>query len=190
MIEVECRIELSRKEFKKIKNSLEDKITKELDQADTYYNPPHRDFAITDKGRDFLRVRLNKNKNCELTYKHAKYDENNKLERMLEQTVTIDDCQTLKEILETIGFRRYLTVNKKRYVAEIPNFEICLDQIKDLGYFVEIEYTGEITDEKEAYQACLNQTKILNVANPKTCDIGYVQMLEQKSGNSINKNSS
>ena len=179
MIEVECRIELNKEEFEKTKNHLGKKITKELNQTDTYYNPPHQDFIITDKGREFLRIR-NENKNSKLTYKHAKYDKNNKLERMIEQTITVDDGQALKEILETIGFREYLTINKKRYIVEMPNFEICFDQIKDLGHFIEIEYTGEITDEKKAYQDCLDQIKILDIEAQKICDIGYVQMLEQK----------
>jgi len=179
MLEVECRIKLSKEEFEKTRKNMAKKIEKELEQTDIYYHPPHKYFATTSKGREFLRIR-NSNQNHELTYKHAKYDKNNKLERMLEQNIIVDNGPALKEILETIGFRQYLTITKKRSLIQIPNFEICLDEIKDLGHFIEIEYTGKIADYKKAYQKCLEQIKTLNINNPEICETGYVQMMEEK----------
>lgn len=103
------------------------------EQADTYYNHPGRDFAATDEA---LRVREEEGR-AALTYKGPKLDTLSKTREEIE--VQIEDGSALKEMLKKLGFSEAGVVRKHRMKLALDEFEFCLDNVENLGEFVEIE---------------------------------------------------
>jgi adenylate cyclase class 2 len=178
MIEVECRVKIKdEKKFEGLREKLKNNMVKKSREVDTYYYPPHKDFIMTSKGREYLRIREVDDKN-ELTHKNAIY-ENGKHTHSIEKSISFTDANMLKEILNILGFRVLLTVDKLREIFEDDDFIITLDSVNKLGNFIEIEKKGKIDDIKAANSMCWEKAKELGIKNLEFCPIGYVQMLEQ-----------
>lgn len=103
------------------------------EQKDIYYNHPARDFASTDEA---LRVR-EEGEEVVLTYKGPKIDDITKTREEIK--VNVGDVPSIKEILIKLGFKEVGVVNKHRKKYILNEFKICLDDVDDLGGFVEIE---------------------------------------------------
>ena len=102
-------------------------------QADTYYNTSSRDFAQTDEA---LRIRVQDNKYF-LTYKGPKMDTVSKTRKEFE--VEINDANNMGNILSSLGFFPVATIVKKRKRYRIGDFFIALDNVRNLGDFIEVE---------------------------------------------------
>ncbi|MFH1649686.1 MAG: CYTH domain-containing protein [Candidatus Woesearchaeota archaeon] len=61
---------------------------------------------------------------------------NIKCEKKLSEKI---DAESMKSILRELNFVERVVVEKKRMKANAQDFELCLDEVKDLGLFVEIE---------------------------------------------------
>ena len=139
MIEVEVKAHAP-KDFDELEeqlNRLGATRVREEYQEDTYFNAPHRDFAKTDEA---LRIRKVKNKDLDeiyITYKGAKLDNVSKTRKEIEMKV--EDQFKSAEILESLSFRPVATVQKKRIIYCLRKLIITLDDVKNVGKFVEIE---------------------------------------------------
>lgn len=60
-----------------------------------------------------------------------------------EYQVQVQDGDTLITILAHLGFRQSLCVEKTRQIWQLSNCEICLDDVCQLGLFVEVEGPSE-----------------------------------------------
>lgn len=140
-VEIEIKIKLSEKEYKNLKNNLEkiaeyDKVTI---QKDEYYTPEYRDFTKEKYPFEWLSIRERGGKNI-LNYKHYYPEGAEKHERCDEFEVFLDSSEKMKKIFERLNIKSFAIINKKRYTYMYKNkYEIALDEVKDLGYFVEIE---------------------------------------------------
>jgi adenylate cyclase class 2 len=109
--------------------------------VDRYFHHPCRDFHQTDEA---LRIRVD-GIGVSLTYKGPKIDEATKTRR--EQQVRFSggetEAQKLADLLNALGFRQARTIRKHRdlfdLVWEGRRIEIALDNVADLGSFVELE---------------------------------------------------
>ncbi|MEX2170688.1 MAG: class IV adenylate cyclase [Pirellulales bacterium] len=116
----------------------------EIEQRDTYYAHPARDFAQTDEA---LRIRRVGDESC-VTYKGPKLDSTTKTRREIE--LPIASAVQFGELLEALGFTPVADVAKRRRIMRVerPPFsiEVALDKINDLGNFVELEVVAEPAD--------------------------------------------
>lgn len=143
MIEVEVKAHV--KDFNSVKNALNNlnaEIVKTEFQEDIYFNAPHRDFAKTDEALRIRKVNRtgfkdSKHEKLILTYKGEKIDSVSKTRKEIE--VEIKDLEKMSAILENIGFLPVANVNKKRTIYNYHNFIISLDDVLNVGSFVEIE---------------------------------------------------
>lgn len=108
-------------------------------QVDTYYNAPHRVFAETDEA---LRIRRERhlgddNETTKLTYKGPLVEDASKT-RKEHETAVIDDDATAG-ILDGLGFEPAATVRKEREYFQLDGYTVTLDDVIDLGAFVEVE---------------------------------------------------
>ncbi|QEG37039.1 class IV adenylate cyclase [Bythopirellula goksoeyrii] len=122
-----------------------------VEQVDTYYRHPQRDFAQTDEA---FRLRSVGKQNF-MTYKGPKLDAETKTRH--EEEVRLADGpearQTFEAILRHLAFDPVATVTKHRIICNLErdgfHVEIALDQIEELGPFVEIEITIPATRDAE-----------------------------------------
>ena len=125
-----------------------------VQQVDTYYRHPLRDFASTDEA---LRVRQ-VGSTCVLTYKGPKADTTTKTRREIEIGLADGAADQLDQMLSLLGFQRSRDVRKSRRTARLVRsgrpVEVALDVVHGLGEFVELEIIAGQRDVAEA-RACI-----------------------------------
>jgi adenylate cyclase class 2 len=148
-------------------------------QADTYYNAPYRDFGKTDEA---LRIRVEKGKSI-LTYKGPKMDKVSKTR--IEVETEIKDIEGMGNILSSLGFFPVATVSKKRKNFRVGDFIISLDEVRDLGHFIEVEVS--VKDQKnfqEKVESIFKFLGKLGINRESTIRKSYLEMiLENKEVN-------
>lgn len=108
-------------------------------QVDTYYDAPHRSFAETDEA---LRIRRERkfgddSDTIKLTYKGPLVETASKTREEHETVVTDGDAAA--GIFDGLGFEPAATVEKKREYFHLDGYTVTLDEVTDLGEFVEVE---------------------------------------------------
>ena len=161
-IETEIKIKLTKSEYENLQMFLEEnaKFINETKQLDTYYQPSYRNF-LKDKTADiteWLRIGIRGNKKI-LNYK-------NWYNNMYcdEYEVEIDDEVNLEKIFTILGIEKLTTVNKLRKTYYYQNkYEIALDYVETLGYFIEIEVKEYNKTALEEYDSLLKLAKSLKL---------------------------
>lgn len=156
-LEVEIKIQVE--DLAKLLQWLKSKavLEKETHQKDYYFDPPDLSFISEGKNGykdayEFFRVRFEGEKS-EICYKHWHRDQRSGESIYADEIeLGIDDGTKFLRILETLGFKQTALIEKERSIWRYQDFEFAIDQVKDLGNFVEIEYKGEIDDPMEAKQ--------------------------------------
>lgn len=124
------------------------------DQIDRYFAHPARDFTQTD---ECLRLRSSGEKNY-ITYKGARIDSTTKTRRELELPLLDGSYgQEFEQLLEVLGFKPMMTIHKLRRKVELEwdeyPIEIAIDEIDQLGCFIELETTSDLEHLDRAKQA-------------------------------------
>ena len=136
-----------------------------LQQVDLYFNHPQRDFGQTDEA---LRVRRVGTQNV-ITYKGPVLDSQTKTRRELEIPLGegIATADQMGEMLRSLGFQPVREVHKQRtpyhLTWENRPFEFSVDEVEELGTYVEIETLADETQREPAKQAVLALAARLNL---------------------------
>ena len=125
-----------------------------LEQTDLYFNHPSRDFEGTDEA---FRIRTVGGRHV-VTYKGPVVDSQTKTRREIEVALAGNDArEKAAEMLRFLGFRPVREVRKRRQTWHLAwqgrDFEIALDQVDELGQFVEIETQADETNKPAALAA-------------------------------------
>lgn len=127
------------------------KLSKKIVEEDTYYTDKDLTFI---KNKVCLRTRITNENFLELTYK-PKTDDSTEKYGKREVNVTIDakDYLDIKYVIQELGFVEYVCFKKERtiYTKNINNFEynIMIDEIYNVGSFIELEILANTEEEKE-----------------------------------------
>ncbi len=147
------------------------------EQKDTYYNHPKRDFARTDEA---LRVREIEGR-VVLTYKGPKLDLVSKTREEIE--VEITDSKAIKELLGKLGFTEVALVKKYRIKYLLDRLKVCLDDVMDVGKFVEIEIS--VPSSESGARVSEERDRIINVMKGLGLSMfertSYLELLLEKS---------
>jgi adenylate cyclase class 2 len=136
--EIEKRFSVKNKsDFLKMLNRVGKKIF-ENHQIDTYYSPSHRNFLEEKHPFEWLRLRDNQGKYM-LTYKHWYPERVKESTHCDEYESKIENIESFRKILKALNFNEVVVVDKKRSAYIIENLEIAVDDVNDLGMFIEIE---------------------------------------------------
>ena len=157
MIEVEIKIPLTIIEFKHIWDTITklggEHLGSEL-QQDTYYDHPCRSFQETDEAvRIRQRIPLTHDEVetihplSEVDYKGPKIDMKSKTR--LELSIGITDTTIANTMLKELGFQPVATITKERSFFKYGIATICIDDVKDVGYFMELERLVPTEEELE-----------------------------------------
>ena len=126
------------------------------EEIDTYYAHPSRDFAETDEALRIRRV----GSSAWITYKGPKVDTTTKTRREIELPLSADSelDDGWASLLEALGFAPVAEVHKIRRKATVPwqgrNVEAALDDVTDVGTFVELELMAD-ESELQAARDCI-----------------------------------
>lgn len=155
-------------------------------QLDVYLSPPHKTFFKTPH---YLRVRqdlLNKTSSFDYHYCHRdKRQEKGSgvTTAAHEREVEVKDGAKLLTILkENLDFTENTRIEKKREVFNLDIFEIVLDQVKNLGNFIEIEMDAELADREKCEAKIIEFMAELGVPRDQFCENqGYVELMTNTS---------
>jgi adenylate cyclase class 2 len=117
-------------------------------QVDTYYDAPHRDFVATDEALRIRRERRDGETLVRLTYKGPLVEADSKTRE--EAETVVGDGATLADILQAVGFEPAATVEKERTRYRHEGYTIGLDEVGDLGTFVEVDRAVDAAMDVEA----------------------------------------
>lgn len=157
-------------------NKFEFKGIKET--TDVYFYDPKRDNLKPNDDMQIdecLRIRTKNNEHY-ITYKVDKFDENGKWLYSDEYETKFADLDMLNIIINKLGLKELLTINNSKRTYVTDKYEIVLETVKDLGYFLEVEYcTNEDVDVKEIKKEIqhfidsleLNVSDELNMGKPE-----------------------
>ena len=186
-IEVEVAVGNSKDEIIKILSKFDYKGEKEI--HDTYYfDPLRKNLQPEDDLRlnETFRIRKNKGK-CFLTYKKQHFD--GKLWIYSDEYETeVVKADVIEKIVELLGLDVLIQVNNKRRVYTYNEFEIELEDVENLGIFIEVEKLSNTDkDEMKIKEEIREFIRSLNLKNVRELNIGKNQyLLSQKMNRSIN----
>lgn len=182
--EIEIRILLDKKSFLKIKKQLLKiaKFKNKSRQVDEYFTPTHRNFVKPKFPYEWLRIGKRGNQTL-ITYKHF-YPENAEYHTYCDEYETkIDNTEALKKIFSALNFKKLITVDKKREVYFYKDeFKITLDEVKDLGYFMEMEALKDFGGIAKTRKMIFKFAKKLNLDLFRKDERGYPFLLMKKKG--------
>ena len=119
-------------------------------QTDVYFDHPCKSFEESDEA---IRIRsrviesgheaADEHPAVELTYKGPKVDSITKTRA--EYSVGLDDVMKMTQILKSAGFKEVASIVKRRKFLRIDDTTVSLDDVKEVGSYVEFEVmaTGE-----------------------------------------------
>jgi len=149
MYEVEVKSRLKNREvvIQKLKN-FGCKFSEELHQIDHIFIPEGISFPPP-IGVPVLRVR----KQGDVYFFTLKISQGNRTDS-LEREIEIKDGEKMIEILKLLKWKETIVVDKKRIKTNFKDIEIVLDDVKDLGEFIEAEkiVTNKNQDERKKIQ--------------------------------------
>ena len=108
---------------------------------DYYFNAPDRDFARTDEA---FRLRRIGTANF-VTYKGPKQDAETKTRLEIEVPLAegAEAAEAFRQLVTRLGYRAVAVVQKQRRIYHLEKgtyaVEICLDEVEEVGRFVELE---------------------------------------------------
>ncbi|MDB5203998.1 MAG: putative Adenylyl cyclase CyaB [Candidatus Taylorbacteria bacterium] len=111
-------------------------------QHDMVYVEKVGDINTFSSNKIFLRIRKSNNK----IIFTLKTNGENSLSK-IEHEIEINSEGEMESILKLLKYLPAVTVNKKRITTHYKEFEICVDNVEDLGDFIEVE---RIMDEGSA----------------------------------------
>jgi adenylate cyclase class 2 len=142
MIEVEMKF--SSAGFDQLETRLRQWCAREehvRNEVDHYFNPPDRDFGVTDEA---FRLRRAGPINS-IAYKGPKHDHQTKTRTEIEVALAPGDdaAESFVQLVKHLGYGIVGVVHKRRRVYSLEreglSIEVCLDEVQGLGRFVELE---------------------------------------------------
>lgn len=160
------------------------KFVKSREQTDKYYILPHRDFFAKDMPDEYLRIRHEQDRS-HLNYSFLHFNEDGWLRATDEYETLIEKPEVAEEIFERINLVPKVVVKKVRKYFDCGDFEVTLDNIEDLGDFMEVEARKDFGGIDVTREACKKFLDSLNIEYKIQKEMGYPRMLYKKL-NSIN----
>lgn len=147
--EVEAKYSLHNKEqvLEQISHlQLIHKVVNEV-QNDSYYIPAHRNFLEPEIVSEWLRIRTTE-KGCSLNFKQW-IPIGAKIQNQCNEFETVvDDEYALKRIFELLDFEEIVSVRKVRNSWIFDDVEISIDEVENLGTFIELEALDRVEEDK------------------------------------------
>ena len=119
-------------------------------QDDTTYETT---MSYHDPGWNIFRIRKQSGK----TILTMKYKASSRSRDNHERETVIGDAGEMADMLQRLGYARGVRIHKHRQIAKHNHLELCLDEVDDLGTFIEVEKLAADDADVDAVQESLWQ---------------------------------
>jgi adenylate cyclase class 2 len=153
-------------------------------QTDTYYIHPCRDYAQSDEA---VRLRITES-DWALTYKGPRLEAGGK-SRLEEEAhlASADEAAACHRLLVALGFQPLTALRKTRWRYRVRVAQsvivVAIDEVHDLGVFVELEMSAAEEHWRGARQQVLKLAEQLGLSQP--IRDSYLELSLRRSGPSI-----
>ena len=181
-IEVEMKIEIEKKQYNELLNSLKAKSSKHIHkvQEDIYFSPQTPSFFGGTIDDECIRIRIQNNKYI-LCYKKIYFGDSESDTHIVEYETEISNLNATINILNGVRINKICEVKKIRDSFIYDDlFEISLDKVENLGYFIEIEIYDKNIPIKEGNKLLLEFVKNMNLDITKRNLKGYSYLMYKK----------
>ncbi len=175
-VEVKARID-DLDTVKKKLESLGAKFDSIVKQKDAYFKSRGFDSKKQGPGDWIVRIRTSRGQKI-LTLKAL----TEILGAWVEHETVIDDEKEMQNILETMGLFNVFTLNKERVPGRLDEFELCLDDVKELGKFLEVALDSEDKEKENARDMIIEFMKTLGISEKDIEKRGYGEIIGEKLG--------
>lgn len=189
MYEVEVKVRADHDAVRERLTALDAQSLGTVVQVDTYFDAPHRDFAATDEALRIREVRAVENADTSaldpeaaledaesrLTYKGPLVESTAKTREEFETKVA--DSATGRTILDRLGFEPVATVRKVRERYELDGYVVTLDDVADLGEFVEVEIEATEAEIEQARDGAFEVLSRLGLDPEESIRTSYLELL-------------
>ena len=175
-VEIEIKIKINEEKFNELKKFFNSNATfvKEVEQKDEYFTSKFEDFTKEKYPYKWLSIRERGEKKI-LNYKHF-YPEKEEIHLYCDEyEVNIDDIDRMKNIFNELNIISFALIHKNRniYMYKNDKYEIALDKVENLGYFIEIEVKKIELDIEEERKLLDDEAKKLNLNLDDVDQRGY-----------------
>ncbi len=150
------------------------KISASIYQNDTIYVKDLLDVE-SKAGSVWLRVRKTNDTvelNCKKQAKQKMESEEIEFE--------VSSEEKANAFLSAIGFKKWVTVTKERRYTKYKDCNVCIDQVKDLGNFVELEFLIQDENDINYEEELLSIAKKLHIDITNRVNSHYDTMIYEK----------
>ena len=184
-IEIEIKLEIEKSKYNELlflfeKENIEYKTKK---QHDIYFSPENPKFFGGDIDDECVRIRIQKVKYI-LCYKKIFFGKTEEDTHIIEYETEVSDLEATINILKGVRINKICDLIKQRDSFIYKNmFEISLDLVEDLGYFIEIEIYDKELPIREANKLLLKFIQELNLDITKRNLKGYSYLMYDRINN-------
>lgn len=152
------------------------KLSEPVEQKDTVYVPKGVKIPVP-LGVTVLRVREQVGK----IFLTLKIPQTNQLD-CVERELTISDANEMEAIILALGFEKASYTEKSRRKGKVGELEVCVDTVRGLGQFIEVEKLVEAASGDVVQTELLSFLKSLGVSEEDQVFDGYDILLARKTG--------
>lgn len=151
-----------------------------LNMTDVYYNGIDRNFAETDEAlrlRSVINAATSETKTF-ITYKGPKTDLRSNTRKECE--TQIGDLSVMADLLGSLGYTKVFAVEKcrKEMLLTAENITLCIDDVKNLGTFMELEILVEDEAKKQqSIDRLLSMLDTFGIPQENLTRKSYLEML-------------
>lgn len=175
MIEVEAKAKISNPAVFRKKAALIGKYKGKEKKIDDYYTLD----SLVKYPQKSLRIRARKghhevNFKQRISYVKGVHAKN-------ETEFIVEDIKRFLALIDEFGFKKWLRKEKETELYEIKkNFHIELNNVRGLGYFIEVEYLSDLNGVSKARNEVLRVIRLLEIKNKDIVKEGYTKILWNK----------
>jgi len=133
-IEIKAKLKNKVQVMKKLK-ALGCKFSSPITQEDSVYTKNIGSLEIYKNNEAYLRIRIKNMMETLFTYKKKGVNDLDSIEH----EVAINSKKEMEQALFHMGYKKAMEIDKTRVVTNYDGCEICIDEVKGLGSFIEME---------------------------------------------------
>lgn len=186
-IEIEIKLPLiNPQEVREFLNTHAKLVSENIYQKDTYFVPHHRDFLAAQYPFEWLRLRQS-SKDTSINYKHFHPENVEKTDYCDELETKIEDSTVMEGILKNLDFKEVIVVEKSRTTWLFEDVEIVIDEVSNLGSYIELEATKYFKNPLDGRPYLFDVLKRLNAQVGEEDLRGYPFRILEKKGHTFGK---
>lgn len=149
---------------------------------DIYFHDPLRNNLSPDSSgrlKECFRLRQKGDKNY-LAYKIDNFNKD-KWIYSDEHEIKVSDLNTAKKIIENLGLKPLVEIKSEKFIFSNKDYEIILEDVKDLGLFLEVEKLIETENNIESIkEEILKFIQSLKIKTSEELNLGKPELILRK----------